>query len=131
MNLHKSHGYLKYSIDENNKYKLIVEVDPEIHRLSRSLIPKSVKFNIPRYPPHITVVRNEIPVNLDVWGISREIEFEYCSEIFNDETYWWLRVFSTELEKIRVGLGLDPHSPLIRAPDGENCFHTTIANTKV
>jgi hypothetical protein len=128
-----SSGELRYSIQEGYGYRLVVDVDPGIHQLSRALIPKSARVARPMYPPHISVVRKQVPTILEAWGKheGRVVEFEYDNWIFNDETYWWLRVYSKELEEIRVELGLLPHSHWTVGPDGERCFHTTVGNNKV
>lgn len=132
MHTHRSSGPLRYSLQEGYGYRLVVEVDPGIHRLARWLMPKHVRANVPMYPPHISVVRKQVPTKLEAWGRheGRMIEFEYSCWLYNDETYWWLRVWSPELEQVRVELGLRPHSHWTVAPDGVRCFHTTVANTK-
>jgi hypothetical protein len=111
---------------------LVVEIDSEIARLSRALIPKSVDVRVPLYPPHISVVRKQIPTRLDYWSKyeGQIIELDYCPWIFNDATYWWLNVFSKRLEDIRVELGLEAHSQWSMPPDGKRCFHITVGNTK-
>ena len=132
MRLFKSSGPLRYSIQEGYGYRLVVDVDPGIHELARALIPKAARVQRPMYPPHISVVRKQVPTRLEHWGRheGREVEFEYCTRVFNDHTYWWLRVFCKELEDVRVELGLEPHSSWTVAPDGRRCFHTTVGNTK-
>lgn len=123
-------GPLRYTDAE---YKLNVEVDPEIVRLARSFVPKTVKLNRTRFAPHITVVRNEIPKNISGW---RSLEgvfvgFEYDPCVLNDDTYYWLRVWSPTLTKIRIELGLPASSEWTRAPDGFESYHLTIGNLKV
>ena len=130
--LHRATGILKY---ENNDdfYKLIVEVDPNLALFYRSLIPKYKGVTGQRYPPHISVVRKEIPPNLALWGKYEEspVDFVYDSDIQNDDKYWWLNAFSTRLEEIRVELGLPVTSPFTRPPSGFlKCFHITLGNTK-
>lgn len=121
-------GYLKYQ-----DQKLIVDVDDNFAKFYRSLIPKYFNVNPTRYTAHISVVRNEVPKNPEVWNKyqNKKIDFIYDNFIYNDEIYWWLNVFSTELESIRVELGLENHSWYTLPPSGFNkCFHLTIGNTK-
>ncbi len=121
-------GPLRY----HDGFKLNVEVDPEIVRLARALVPKSIRLNRTRYAPHITVVRNEEVPKPALWGTHEGafVEFEYEPIVYNDETYYWLRVFSSALTKVRLDLGLPESSEWSRAPDGFESFHVTIGNQK-
>lgn len=128
-----SSGPLRYSVQEGYGYKLIVEVDPEIARYARWFIPKAWGAKTTRYAPHISVIRYETPVNLDVWGKyeGQKIQFDYQPEARYDDRYVWLRVWSPELIKIRMELGLPADKyDVTRPPDGEIVFHTTVANMK-
>lgn len=124
-----STGYLKYS---NNPYKLIVEVDDQLGSYYRSLIPKYISIQRPMYPSHISVVRNEIPKNVDCWGKYDGclIYFEYEPGVKSGEIYHWLNVISPSLEDIRAELGLSNHSEYTKPPDGSKYFHITVANSK-
>jgi len=128
----KSSGVLKYSNQPGYGWKLIVEVDPGIASYARALVPCSVDLKLTRYAPHISVVRKEVPVKQELWGLHEceEVPFEYSNFVYDDETYYWLRVFSPRLEEIRQELGLPRYSEAARGPDGHECFHTTIGNTK-
>ena len=131
MALFNSTGKLKYHKGES--YKLIVEVDPEIARYYISLIPKYIKFNTQMYKPHISVVRKEIPPNLEYWGKYEDqiVDFAYDGTIYRGEVYIWLDVYSKRLEEIRLELGLPVHSQYTLPPEGyENVFHSTIGNFK-
>jgi hypothetical protein len=127
-----SSGPLRYSYEADYGYKLIVEVDPEIARLARYFVPKSVPLRKPRYEPHITVVRREVPPHLEHWGCDegRVVEFEYEPFLYHDESYWWLRVFSDDLAAVRQRLGLVGYGRTSVAPDLKRCYHTTIGNLK-
>lgn len=129
--VHSSLGTLDYSLSDGY-YRLVVSVDPELHRYYRSRIPKSFVCNPQRYPPHITVVRGEVPPLKDLWGRyqGRQVCFDYSPEIRNDETYWWLNCYAQVLTDIRLELGLPASYHLTRPPSGEECFHTTIGNRK-
>jgi len=119
------YGFLKYG--EGNR--LVVDVNPELTRLYRSFLPKHIKFNIPRYYPHITVVRGkyETPPNKEFWFKYRgkKINFEYSPEIQIGKTYIWIPVRSEEIKNVRLELGLD------YCFDKFKGYHITIANTKV
>ena len=132
--LHKSQGILEYSDYQNDiGFKLIVKIDPEISVFYRSLIPKYFCVKPQMYAPHISVVRKEHDLNMDYWkryeGLS--VNFEYDNYVHHDEVYWWLNVFSKDLERIRVQLGLPVSSPYTRPPDGfDKAFHITLGNCK-
>lgn len=125
---YKSKGIIRYEGDTNDHFKVIVEVDPEITRLARFLIPKYLPWNYPKYAPHISVVRKEIPPLRQNWGLYSDqwVDFEYDPEVSSDETYYWLRVFAPALSDLRVGLGLPPS----RSPKKDALFHITVANRK-
>lgn len=96
-----SEGVLKYFIIDESNYKLTLLVDTEIARYYRNFVPKSQKCRPGRYAPHITVVRNERPLNMKKWGLyeNKVISFEYEPYIWYDETYWWLNCHSSFLKK--------------------------------
>lgn len=121
-------GPLRY----HEGYKLNVEVDPEIARLARALVPKTVRLRQTRYAPHITVIRNEAVPNVEMWGSLEGVfvEFDYDPFVYNDETYFWLRVWSPVLIQVRLDLGLFESSVWSRAPDGFESFHITVGNLK-
>jgi len=128
-------GKLVYTGNPNSDIydaKLIVEVDTGMAAYYRSVIRKYNRINIPKYPPHITVIRGEKIVKPAIWGkyASVMVEFWYRNTIYNDDVYWWLEVKCDNLEAIRKELGLFPTSPLTMSPDGKHKFHITLANTK-
>lgn len=125
----KSVGILQYS---ENPYKLIVEIDPEISNYYRSLVPRYIRLNKQMYAPHISVIRNELLTNLSAWAKyqGKEISFEYEGHVYNGEVYYWLNVYSEELENIRLELGLTSVSDVTKSPDGRHKFHTTLGNLK-
>lgn len=126
-------GILRYSVDLHRNYKLIVELDQQLSDYYFTTIPRSVRVRKQLHTAHISVVRNEMPLNLEYWGKyeGHIIVVYYEHYLHNDETYWWLNAFSEELERIRTELGLENSSRWTRPPSGFNkCFHTTIANTK-
>ena len=128
---HESVGTIRYGED----YKLVVEVDQELARFYRSLIPKWIGVTRPRWPAHITVVRSEkeSPVDLSVWGKYEgyQIKFLYNSDVQFGKIYYWLDVLCKDLEEIRKELGMSVTSQYTRPPDGfSKYFHCTIANLK-
>lgn len=124
--MRKSIGRLAVTPSEK---KLNVIVDPGIVNLTRSLIPKHFKLNRQKYPPHITVIREE-DWKIDLSLHNREIAFQYDPRVVSGTTYWWLKVYSPDLLEIRRSLGLPDYSWAAKPPDGEDCFHITVGNTK-
>ena len=88
----KSTGTLAYEPD----YRLVVQVDPGLADYYRSMIPKSVPVQKPRWPAHITVVRSgkEDPY-IEPWGKynGEEVEFTYEPDVRIDRTYCWLNAW--------------------------------------
>jgi hypothetical protein len=127
--MHHSSGILRYS---NDPIKLVVQVDRGISDLYRSLIPRYLHVSRPMYDAHISVVRNVEPPRMDVWGKyeGQAVSFDYEAYIFNDELYYWLNVYSVELEAIRAELGLAPYGDVSLSPDGRHRFHITLGNLK-
>lgn len=127
-------GIIHYS--EANR--VAVEIDPEIANFYRSLIPKYLPHQKPRWAPHITVVREEKETVSDrtYWGKreGEEIPFIYCNRIYQGKIYFWLDVLSKDLEEIRLELGLPCFHPFPEekpVPEGyRKYFHCTIANCK-
>ncbi len=122
-------GILRYF---ENPYKLIVEADQNISDYYRNLVPKYLKLNKQMHAAHISIVRKEIPINLQYWKKyeGEEIKFEYEGYIYNDETYYWLGVKCDYLKLIRAELGLPLTSWITESPDSGHEFHLTVGNTK-
>ncbi len=133
--LYDSVGILHYSMSDFGSHRLVLEVDSEIARYYRSFIPKHIRTNLPRYKPHVTVVRpeKETPVHLEAWGKyqDQEVPFQYSGILQSGKVYFWINVFCTRLEQIRQELGLPVSSQYTRPPEGYvKCFHATVANMK-
>jgi hypothetical protein len=127
----KSTGTLIYEPD----HRLVMTVDPGLTAYYRSMIPKSMPVQKPRWPAHATVVRTgkETPVHLQHWGKyeGEEVEFSYDPDIKLNRTYYWLNVWCDRLADIREELGLKPKSRWTKPPSGfHQCFHVTVANKK-
>lgn len=126
-----STGILHYEVEP--LLKLVALIDPEITRYYRALLPKSVVLNPQRYASHISIVRKEVPPKMEHWGKyqGEEVEFAYDGYVFAGTPYWWINVYSSRLEDIRVELGLPNSSQYTRPPEGySKCFHSTIGNSK-
>jgi hypothetical protein len=131
--LYASVGYLHYSQD--NGYKLVVQVDQGISDFYRSLIPRYIPINPPKYKAHVTVVRSykETPVILEPWGKyeGEAVPFFYSPVIHQGKVYYWLNVFCNRLEQIRMELGMPVTSEYTRPPETFiKVFHLTLANMK-
>ena len=129
--LYSSTGVLRYS----GVNRLVMEVDQGIADYYRSLIPKWLPNNRPRWAAHVTVVREEKeePVNWEAWGRyeGEEVPFLYCPIVESGKIYYWLNIFCVRLEEIRRELGLPYVSRYTLPPEGfRKCFHCTIANCK-
>lgn len=129
---HESTGVLNYS-QENGSYRLVLDVDPGLHDYLRALIPKYLSCNKPKYAPHITLVRNEVPTDLSFWGRRQgvQVPFSYYPFVHNNDVYWWINCFSDSFTQVRKELGLPSSSKFTKPPNGADCFHFTIGNSKV
>ena len=121
-----SDGHLHYSFYADGAHKVILTVDPELVRYCLSRIPKWVDPQRQKYPPHISVVRKEIPTNLDAWGKYENelIAFTYEPITWTDHKYVWFDCYSDRLQEIRVELGLPPYRGTFES------FHCSIGNYK-
>jgi len=129
--LYESKGVLRYS----GANRLAMEIDQGLADFYRCLIPKYMPCNRPRWAAHVTVVREEKeePVHREFWGRyeGEEVPFLYSPIIQTGKVYYWLNVFCTRLEDIRIELGLPCVSQYTLPPEGfRKCFHCTIANQK-
>lgn len=124
-------GRIEYYKDP---YKLVVKVDPEISRYYFEQATKvaHIDLNRQRYPPHISVVRKEMPINMGAWGKYHgdKAVFQYEHFVYNNHIYYWLNAYSDQLEYIRNELGLARISRITQSPDGKHRFHCTIGNIK-
>ncbi len=134
---HSATGILKY-FEAENHYNLVAEVDQGIVEFYRSLIPKYLGVNKPRYKAHITVVRSykEVPKDFTAWKKHQgeTINFKYNSYIHNNtnqdnKMYYWLNALSIDLEDIREELGLTNQFFNDELPKGyKKFFHITLGN---
>jgi hypothetical protein len=127
----ESTGTLQYSKD----WRLVLRVEQDLADYYRSLIPKWLPSQRPRWPAHVTVVRQEkeTPANKEHWWKynGHTLKFIYSPYIHHDKIYFWLNVWCKKLEEIRSELGLPFHSQFTLPPAGfKKNFHCTIANTK-
>jgi len=120
----KSNGILRYSPKKLGEYAspnwwLILVCDDEIGRYYRHLYHLSTyridQLQRSHWKSHISVVRNEKPLNENEWEkhAHETIEFQYNPEIETNGKYFWLSVVCPQLEEIRSKLGLgNPMIPL-------------------
>ena len=104
----------------SEKWWLVLDCDKAIGTYYRDLYRlfhhRTKELIRPAWDSHITVIRNEEPINKEVWEkyAGKQVEFEYESSLQTDGNYWWLNVVSEELLAARTELGLprDPQFPL-------------------
>lgn len=120
---HRSIGTICYG---PGNQRAVLAVDQGIADFYFSLIPKWVRAWPQRHGAHVSVVRREVPPNMDAWGRheGERVEFEYEDEVSNDETYLWLDVRCPRVAEVRAELGLSP------LPPWRNGYHLTIGNVK-
>lgn len=127
--LYISTGILRYC----GGSRLVLEVEPDLAAYYRALVTPHEPINRPKYPAHITVVRELEEKPTGPWGEheGRFQSFYYSPEIQYALGYYWLNIYHTgDLQCIRESLGLPETSRWTRPPSGEDCFHVTIGNTK-
>lgn len=126
---YKSIGKLRYGYTN-----LVLDIDPDIAKYYRKLIPKSIWLRPQKYDPHISVVRKEkTQPKMEFWRKyeGEKIEFIYSNVIRNSDQYYWLDVWSKRLEEIRTELGLINDSLFIKPLEGfTKTFHITLGNMK-
>ena len=126
-----STGVLRFSRD-GSLYKLVVEIDPQIAAYARALVPKHLVCRPQKYAPHITVIRNECVPNFAKWAFceGEVVTFDYDPQVQIGSSYYWLNVYCDVLTGLRLYFGLRKSYHLSRPPSGEDCFHTTVGNSK-
>lgn len=131
--LHASLGPLRYHRGPLGGYKLIVEIDQAIVDYYRRLMPWWLRPQPQKYRAHVSVVRKEVPPEPAAWGRheGEVVGFCYSGEVHSSATYYWLNVFSTRLEELRLELGLSVEEKHTPPPPGfRKTFHTTLGNRK-
>lgn len=130
-----SSGPLRFRHD-GTELRIYLEVDEEIARYARALLPKSLRHNPPRHPPHITVVvakltkEEFIAIPAHIFSFGKPFAFEYDPLVVIGDTYIWLDVYADELEYYREQRGYARTDEHTRPPDGKAPFHMTAANRK-
>ena len=95
---------------------------------------KGVKTTRSAWGSHVSVIRGEKPVDVRLWKkhSGRKIWFEYNPEYLNTNgKHWWVRIKSSQLEDIRLEMGLTPQPTYYHRGSGErmvNPFHLTIGH---
>lgn len=111
------------------EHRLSVEIDEGFADFYRSLVPKSIRFQKPRFSAHISLLRNEKVLNLP----RRTISFHYNPWIEINETYVWLNVSAADFEPLRQELGLQVWPRYTLPPNGKpdaKQMHITLGNFK-
>ena len=127
-----STGILRY----RDPSRVTLDVDAELARYYRSLIPKAMPVQPTRWSAHITVVRGgKEPIPEVCAGMWKRHEgelvlFHYAAYVHFDRGYYWLNTWSPRLSEIRYELGLPLKSRWTRPPPGWECFHVTVGNAK-
>ena len=110
---------------------LVAYVDKSLVNYYYSLIPKYKYAQRQMYPPHITVVRLGIEVTNKIkWAQSQAkyngatITFTYDGLIHFKSPYYFIKVWSNDIGRIRMELGLPQYR------DSFNCYHISIGNIK-
>jgi hypothetical protein len=118
----KSKGKIRYSPDtrkNDNKWWVILDCQVDIGKYYRNLYElstfKTQKLRVPSWKEHITIVRNEKPLNEDAWRLynNKKVEFEYSTIPRWNDQYYWLDVRCDFFYQLRVELGLmkEPEIP--------------------
>ena len=130
MLFYESTGQLQYSKD----WRLVLRVDQGLADYYRSLIPKWTPCQRPRWPAHVTIVRQEkeTPVNKQFWWRynNERVKFLYSPIVHQGKVYYWLNVYCNRLEEIRIELGMPCHSQHTQPEGFRKSFHVTVANMK-
>lgn len=116
----KSIGRIRYSPKNNlnQNWWVILDCDEQIGKYYRNLY-KISTFNVdslktPSWKEHITIVRNEVPVNKRNWldYNGKVVEFTYNTTPKCNEQFYWLDVYCDFFYYFRLNLGL-PKNPEI------------------
>jgi hypothetical protein len=118
----------------------VLNIEQSLSDYYFSTIPKAYRPRKQAFPAHISVVRKELPANLEHWGEheGKIVVFDYEHYVRYDPPYFWIDCYSIELEAIRTELGLHNaplhpasyHTPMPEGMPYLKRFHCTIGNTK-
>ena len=123
----KTTGTLRYSLNNRDKWWLVVDCDQQIIRYYKHLCAEErhLNLNIPRHGSHVTVIEGEEPLkNIEKWGehngevIDLKATKIYSINAFeqNREKIYCINIECERLEELREYFGLEPEYP----------FHITI-----
>lgn len=124
--MNKSVGILRYG---KTRWYAVLDCCSELGRLYRSLhhdyVFKTRKIQDTFFGSHITVIREEEPLNKELWGKynGEEVVFSYTPLANCNRYYHWIPVICPRLDEIRAELGL-------RNPP-EFPYHMTFGNELV
>lgn len=110
--LEVGHGLVKMNkwLLEKEGTKVVSSDDAFGHTYTRTwpVVKRGVKVSESAWKPHVSVVRGERPRNKRDWKKynGKKVWFKYSPLIIRGGPYYWLEVYSNELEFIRKELGL-------------------------
>lgn len=104
---------------------IVANIDKELVRYYRCLVPKYYYIQSPKYHPHVTLVRSG-ELELITKKFSGTVDIYYSPVIYYKEPYFWLNCWSEEIGNIREELGLKRY----RFEDENPSYHITIGNIK-
>lgn len=107
---------------------IIAVIDPNITAMYRRLIPPYKHINVPKYEPHITIVRKNIEVTNFTLAKEKfdglKVRYRYDGHIQYKKPYYFLLAWSEDIMQLRVLMGLKP------LREGFFDLHITIGNDK-
>lgn len=107
------------------------KIESDLHQ-AWFITQRGLKLNRSAWGSHVSVIRGEIPKKIRYWRKyqDRRIAFEYDPAYLNSNgKHWWFRIFSPELEEIRLELGLTPQPKFYNHHTKRyetNPFHLTV-----
>lgn len=134
-------AYYRYWIEKEYPYQVPsyrwldkAEIENDL-KISWMITQHGVRTIRSAWGSHVSVIRGEKPENPDFWQKyeNRKIKFEFNPEyISTNGKHWWVKVFSPELESIRMELGLTPQPMFFHRQSKEqrvNPFHLTLGHS--
>ena len=135
--MHSARGTLRCSLkkpDSDQNWWMVLDCPEDIGRYYRRLYwldhSKATKLASPYWGSHITVVRNELPPNKELWWNydGERVKFEYQPGVDDNHSgdrfrsFYWVNVICPRFDEIRVELGLPKNS--------DGVYHMTIGSSE-
>jgi hypothetical protein len=112
-----------YGLTEYRSNTVYINLGREFAEYYSSLVPKYKRVKLPKYPAHITIVREFERPNRELWGLKLYLNFRYLPLVMEDEVYYYINVYSSDISDVREMFGLSRFRV-------RNCYHITIGNKK-